>query len=384
MNKKDWIVTILINLFNMTAAFAAGWLVHAYYNPPELNTPVLAQAREIVEGNFLYDLPDEKEIEYGMIRGMLNTLDDRYASFASPPQHEINSQRLEGSFGGIGTTVERDEDNNYLLFPYPDSPARQAGLEDGDLLIRVDDLEITSETEINDLIAAVRGPEGEEVTITVIRQPDDQKLSFEIERANIPTPTVTWRIAAEDARIGTFKVNWIAASTPEEIERAVADLAAQGATHFVMDLRGNGGGLLVPGVDIARLFLDDGLVIYEQYRNEDLKKFIVGKSGSLSAIPLAILVDGNTASSAEIIAGALQANGRVSLIGTETFGKDTVQLVFNLKDGSSIHFTGGKWWTQDGSFDAEDASLIPDVLLNPGDERVNPGIEEAVALFFGE
>ena len=234
------------------------------------------------------------------------------------------------------------------------------------------------------IIAAIRGPEGQRVTIVVTRPPTYEQLEFKIKRANIPTPTVTYHLAAEEPRIGVFKVNLIAASTPEEVEKAVADLQSQGATHFVMDLRGNGGGLVVPGVDIARLFLDDGLVIYEQYNDQQLSEYEVKKPGALSDIPLVILVDHNTASAAEIIAGALQSHDRAVLIGAPTYGKDTVQLIFNLDDGSSIHFTGGKWWTLDGSFDAQDASLLPDISLDPNDGRVNPGIEEAVRVFFGE
>lgn len=384
MNKKDWIIIIFVNIFNLTLAFAAGWFVHARYNPPELELPILSQAQQIVSAHYLYDLPDNPTLEYGMIRGMMRSLDDPYAAFFEPPQQELNADRLEGSFGGIGVTLERDAENYYILYPFPDSPAQNEGILDGDRLVRADDLEITPETPIDQVIAAVRGPEGQRVTIIAARPPTYELLEFKIKRANISTPTVTWHLSAEDPRIGVFKVNLIAASTPEEIEKAIADLQSQGATHFVMDLRGNGGGLLVPGVDIARLFLDDGMVIYEQYNDQQLTEHEVKKRGALSDIPLVILVDHNTASAAEIIAGALQSHDRAVLIGAPTYGKDTVQLIFNLDDGSSIHITGGKWWTLDGSFDAEDASLLPDVTLEPGDERVNPGIEEAVRAFFGE
>jgi carboxyl-terminal processing protease len=180
-----------------------------------------------------------------------------------------------------------------------------------------------------------------------------------------------------------MRVNVIAASTPKEIKDAVADLQSRGATHFVLDLRGNGGGLLVEGVDIARLFLSEGVVIQQQYKGKDVQTYEVEKAGSLKDIPLAVFVDGNTASAAEIISGALQNQQRAPLIGTPTYGKDSVQLVFELQDQSSLHVTSAKWWIPGLEPPVGEGGLQPNIAVSTeNSETDNPFVDAAIQYFF--
>ncbi|MFN2152681.1 MAG: S41 family peptidase, partial [Anaerolineales bacterium] len=165
---------------------------------------------------------------------------------------------------------------------------------------------------------------------------------------------------------------------------AVQDLQGRGATRFVLDLRGNGGGLLVEGVDIARLFLEDGVVIEQQYKGEDVETYEVKKPGELSEIPLVVLVDGGTASAAEIIAGSLQAHQRAPLIGTSTYGKDSVQLVFELKDKSSLNVTSAKWWIPGLEPPVGEGGLQPNITVSTENTNDTDLYLEAARQFFQE
>lgn len=383
-NLKHFIVRALLFVLNIVAAFALGWLVHGFLNPPELDFPVLSEAYNILIDHGLEDPPPDPAIEYGMAHGMVSAYGDPYTRFVEPQQHEIESNNLAGSYGGIGASLRFDEENYVTLYPFPDSPAAEAGIMDGDRLIGVDDVSLTPENSIEEVLSLVRGPEGQKVTIMIARPPDYQTFEFTIKRANIPLPSVTWYLAPDEPRLGVIQINLIAATTPEEIQNAVSALTEQGAEKFALDLRNNGGGLLNEGVEIARLFLSSGIVIQEQSRGKRLENYPVKRPGALADLPLIVLVNENTASAAEIIAGAIQAHARAPLLGTTTFGKDTVQLVFDLQDGSSMHITSANWWIPGLEFPTEVGGLIPDIPLTDTVAGSDPAITLAVQTLFND
>jgi len=207
---------------------------------------------------------------------------------------------------------------------------------------------------------------------------------FSIKRKDIPLPSVTWYQELSEPRLGLVKINLIAETTANEIQKAVEDLADQGSTHFAIDLRGNRGGILTIGIDIARLFLKEGAIILEHYREQDIKTYEVNKPGPLVNIPMVVLVDGDTASAAEIIAGALKFNDRAIIIGTETFGKNSIQLVFGLADGSSLHVTAAKWWTPDLDSEIEYAGVYPDVIVTAENSKGDEFIQAAIDVLFNQ
>lgn len=384
MERKEYILTIVVSLISLAIAFAAGYIFHGIVNPPELELPILSEAQDILINFGLYDLPEDPALEYGMIHGMVQAYGDPYTVFLEPPQQELETQRLEGKFGGIGASLDRDSENYFILYPFQDGPANLAGMKDGDRLVEVDGIEITPETSFEDAVVLIRGPEGEKVNIVVHRPPEYERYEFTIKRVDYPLPSVTWHLAQEDARIGIVEINLIASSTPEEIETAIEDLKIQAATHFVLDLRGNGGGYLDAGVEIARMFLEEGIIIEQQYKGEDSKVFKVNKKGKYWEIPLVVLVDHYTASASEIVAGALQNHSRALLIGTPTFGKNTIQLIYVLEDSSSLHITGANWWIPGLDFPGEDYGLYPDILLSPDAEGSNPIMDLVIGEFFGD
>jgi carboxyl-terminal processing protease len=360
--KRAYFYTLSLILFT-AIGFAGGYIVNSLTNDSLAHWSILNQAYKILEDHGLNPLPDEPAIEYGMIRGMVQAYNDPYTTFVEPVQHELESNTLQGSFGGIGVRLGRDGDGNIVLYPFPDSPAEKAGVIEGDRLLAVDGEPMPPETPIETTQAALRGPVGEWVEIEISRPPDYETIRIRIKRAEIPLPSVTWHIDPDEPRLGIIELNIIAASTSEEIKSAVEDLRQRGAEFYLLDLRDNYGGLLSAGVDTARLFLKDGEIIHQKYRGQDTETYRVEKPGQLADIPLAVLVNQNTASAAEIIAGSLQVNSRAKLIGTPTYGKDTIQLVFDLNDGSSIHVTAAQWWIPGLDHPLAGSGLQPDLLV---------------------
>lgn len=332
--------------------------------------PLLLEAIEILEENALNPLPDEKQLEYGMIRGILQTYDDPYTVFVEPPQHELQTNQLEGKFGGIGVRIDRDIENKAYLFPLPESPAKNAGILDGDMLYSVDSLLITSEVSDVEIQAAVRGPVGEDVSLIVGHAPSYDPVKLNIKRSEVVLPSVTWNISPIESNVGVVQIRVIAETTPIEVTKAIRDLQQRGVSHFVVDVRDNGGGLVEAGVNTARLFLKNGIVIQQQYRGEDIQTFLVDSEGPFTDIPLVILVNRGTASAAEIFAGALKGQKRAMIIGSQTYGKSTIQLVFKLKDGSSLHVTAAKWWIPGLGTSETGSGLQPDVVVENPEQSI--------------
>jgi carboxyl-terminal processing protease len=315
---------------------------------------LLRQAHAILLENTIIDIPDDPNLEYGMIRGMLAELGDPYTGFVEPATHEILTNELAGRFGGIGARLERDTEAEWRLYPLPGSPALTAGIQDGDLLLAVDDLPVSPLTDEVTVLAAMRGPEGETVSITIDR--GGEQLNFVIPRQSVPLPSITWHLVPEAPKIGMLRVHLIAETTAEEMQTAIESLLDQGMTGLIIDLQDNGGGLVEAGVDIVRLFLPSGEVIGQSFKGQAARSFVVDQPGPFTDLPLVLLINHNTASSAEIVAGALKAHQRATLVGTSTHGKTSIQLIFELTDGSSVHITSGRWWVDGQSF-----PLAPDI-----------------------
>jgi len=383
--KQAYLFTLALVLFT-ALGFAGGVLLSPRLQVAGGEWPILHQAYQILVDNGFKPAPQSPGLEYGMIRGMVQAYDDPYTQFVEPIQHELESNSLQGSFGGIGVRIGRDSNNNVILYPLPDGPAQKAGLLEGDRLLMIEKLEIASETTDEQVQAALRGPVGERVNISIARAPDYQPVKLSIKRAEIPLPSVTWHLDPDSPTLGMIEINVVAASTPDEIQKAVEDLKARGAEVYILDLRDNYGGLLTAGIDTARLFLKDGVIIEQQYKGRDVESYEVEKPGPLAEIPLAILVNKNTASAAEIIAGALKVHGRAKLVGESTYGKDTIQLVFDLKDGSSLHVTSAHLWIPGLVPMLQGTGVQPDVTVanTDGSSGPDPVARAATNLLLGK
>jgi carboxyl-terminal processing protease len=209
-------------------------------------------------------------------------------------------------------------------------------------------------------------------------------LTFEVRRQEIVTPSVSWELIAPD--VGYVQLSIFGERTNDELEEALQELHSQGASRYVLDLRNNGGGLLPAAIDVASQFLEDGVVVYERKADGQEKTYPVTNKGVLLDEPLAVLVNSGSASASEIVAGAIQDYGRGVLVGTQTFGKASVQLIFDLSDGSSLHVTNAVWLTP-SRHEIEGAGLTPDLEVTFTDEdrqqERDPQLDAAIATLRG-
>ena len=333
---------------------------------------------DIVEENVYGEVPPPRERTVGAIRGVIELLDDPYTTFVEPQPRELERDRLRGSFGGIGVEVYRDTLGRMTLSPYEDSPALHAGLRAGDVLLAIDGEPITDETTLGDVRATLHGERGTSVTLTVARPPGDP-FDVQIERQQIDVPSVTWRVLPEYPDIGYIHVQSFTERTPDESAQAVAELSDR-TTTLVLDLRDNYGGLTRSAVDVASLFIPEGSTVYYEVAQDGEEKAFNAGAHPIQMLdrPMVVLVNEGTASAAEIVVGALQAHGRARLLGERTFGKGSVQLLFELSDGSSLHVTNAIWLTPDRKPIGEDG-LTPDLPVT-GDSTADEQLYEAVAL----
>jgi carboxyl-terminal processing protease len=375
------LVGCLVLCLCLSLAYAAGFAAHQLwerqralaYQPqvdelyPQMH--VFWEAWAHVENSFYGELPPASERTYGAIRETLLLLDDPYTVFVEPQPRELERDQMRGVFGGIGVDLWRDAENRLVLSPYPDSPAEHAGVLPGDILLAMDNVPVTSDTTVDDARAYLHGEVGTSVTLTLSRFKDGSPtppFDLTITREEILVPTVVWRVLDQAPSVGYIRVQGFTDRTDEETIEALQELMNKSkVASLVLDLRDNFGGLLDPAVTVASQFLNEGVVMYEQRKNAEESARQVRPGGIATDVPLVVLINGNTASASEIVAGALQDHERASLLGERTFGKGSVQLIYDLSDGSSLHVTSAIWLTPN-HHRIEGTGLTPDVLVPPG------------------
>jgi carboxyl-terminal processing protease len=383
-------IAVMLALSVVTASYAAGFGTHWWLNKDSPTTEeadqftVFWEAWHLLEKDFYGQLPTAQQMTYAAIRGVLATLGDPYTIFVEPKPRQLEKDDLRGSFGGIGAWVSKGEDGAIVLKPMEDKPAQRAGILEGDVVIKVDDQEITPDMPLDDVILLIRGPVGSVVKLTISRAAYPEPLVFEITREKVETPTVNWRLLDEGQGLGYVSISLFTERTDKELETALKDLKAQGATRLILDLRNNSGGLLQTAIDVASQFLSDGVVLYEQRRDQEEKSYPVRRGGNATDIPLVVLVNAGTASASEIVAGAIQDSGRGVLIGESTFGKGSVQLVYDLSDQSSLHVTVAHWFTPN-RHEITGNGLSPDIVVTLTEEdhaqAKDTQLDRAIAYF---
>jgi carboxyl-terminal processing protease len=320
-----------------------------------------------LDKNFLYDAPSQEEQVYGAAKGLVATYNDPYTIFVEPQTAELDTGNLAGRFGGIGAEIAQDADGKFVITRvYPDNPAVAAGVMEGDTILAVDGIDVTAgDYDLNRLIALIRGDIGDPVTLSIMR--NDTQSDIEIVRGEVLIPAVFWRILEEDPRVGYLQITRFTDRAPDETVDALTELEADGAQAIILDLRNNGGGLVDSTIQIAGNFLDGGTILFEQQQDSIEQVKNAPRGGSATDLPMIVLVNGNTASSAEILAGALQDRQRALLIGESTYGKGSVQFILPLSDGASLHVTTAQWFTPN-HHRIEGTGLTPDVIIIPSAE----------------
>ncbi len=334
---------------------------------------VFWEAWHLVEDHFYGELPDAQHLAWAAIQGGLGVLEDPYTTFLEPQPRQREREELSGRFGGIGAYVRQAEDGSIVLDPMPDLPAEKAGVLEGDILVKVDDTDITPEMTASDVASLVRGEIGSIVRLTLRRPGQEEPVVLEIERQEIPNPSVEWRML-EERGLGYIRITIFTGRTQSELREALDDLEGQGMTRLILDLRGNGGGLLGAAIDVSSEFLDGGVVLHQVQKGAQEQVERAKSGGAYTQSPLVVLVDGGTASASEIVAGALQDRGRATLVGEKTFGKGLVQSVFDLSDGSSVHVTSAQWLTPN-RHEITGKGLVPDLVVELTEEDRNQGLD---------
>jgi len=350
--------------------------------PPEFD--VFWEVWEHVERDFYGDLPSDQEVAYGAIRGMLQATDDPYTYFIEPSDHAMEEAQLEGRHGGIGAEYVMSDGYLVVISVLEDSPAERAGLLTGDVIVAVDGTEVLGLSQ-NEAIMLIQGKDvGTEAVLTVVRDGEAELLTITATREEVEVPTVVWELKEED--VGYVRVSFFGNRTSSEVDRALRALRAGGASRLVLDLRDNPGGIVTAAVDVASQFIDTGVIFYERDKDGQDKVFNASRGGAAIDLPLAVLVNGGTASAAEIVGGAIQDHGRGPLIGERTYGKGSMQNIRELSDNSSIHVTIAHWLTPD-RHEIQGAGLAPDLEVASSqaalDQVEDPQLEAALHYLAG-
>jgi carboxyl-terminal processing protease len=305
-----------------------------------------------------------KDLVYGAIKGMLETLDP-HSAFMPPNVYKEMQEESKGRFEGLGIEITLKEGILTVVSPIEDTPAFKAGIQAGDQILKIDG-ELTKNLTLMDCVKRLRGPKGTKVTITIIREGFAKPREFTLTRDVIPIRSVRYELM--DKEYGYIRLSQFQEKTEGELDKAIKALESEnkgGLKGLILDLRNNPGGLLDQAVKVSDRFIESGVIVSMEGRREDQKvKFYAHPQGTVAPYPLVVLVNGGSASGAEIVAGAIQDHGRGILVGTQTFGKGSVQTIFPMKDGSGLRLTTARYFIPNGcSIQAK--GIIPDILVKP-------------------
>lgn len=328
------------------------------YESIELFTDVL----KIVQRNYVEEI-DTKKLVYGAINGMLSSLDP-HSSFLPPDMYKEMKIETKGSFGGLGIEITIKDGYLTVISPIEDTPAFRAGIRSGDQILKIEGI-LTKDMSIVDAVKRMRGPKGSKVTITIMREGFERPKDFTLTRDIIQVKSV--KAKTLDYGYGYVRIAQFQEKTDDDLVKALKALKAEsGGTMkgLILDLRNNPGGLLEQAVKVADHFVSEGLIVYTEGRDpESRMRFTVRKGNTKElSYPMVVLINGGSASASEIVAGALQDHNRAVILGTQSFGKGSVQTIIPLSEDSGLRLTTARYFTPKGrSIQAK--GITPDIIV---------------------
>lgn len=337
------------------------FLVHR--NVGKIDLGEAQEAARVIQADYVDSGVDPKKLSQGSVQGMVQALDDPFSAYFSPEQYKRLQESYRGQYTGIGVYLTFGSGYPVITGTLPGSPAAAAGLKAGDQIVKVGDKDIKGAS-VDEASALIEGPAGSKVTLTIAR--GDQTMAITLTRANIVVPTVRSMMLAN--HVLYVRMYQFGADTSADFASALKSGVA-GASGIVLDLRGNPGGFTSAADDVISQFVTSGET-FETHGRDGVDKHQVGSTHLAPTQPLVVLVDANSASSSEIVAGSLQVHGRARLVGTKTFGKGSVQQDFLLSDGADLHLTVERWYLPNGQT-IDHKGLQPDVtvtLASPSDQ----------------
>ena len=370
MSKRIKIIVVSLFVAVIIAlSFGAGCFL-GNWNSTEPFPAVIEEAWEMIFQDYVEkDNLDADALIQGAIGGMVEAVDDPYTAYLDAETYQLSLQDLAGSFEGIGAHVAVRDEQIVIIAPIADSPADEAGIKAGDIILEVDG-QSTAEMSLVETVLKVRGPEGTTVALLVLHEGETEPELIEIARAEIEVPSVSFEMRGDIAYIN---ITDFTERTPEELS-LVMETVNQQASGIIVDLRGNLGGPLDSVLDVAGFFLEEGKELLDVVDNEgNHDVYLVEHSQHVTDLPMVVLVDGYSASASEVLAGALQDYGRATIAGTTTLGKGSANILYRLSDGSGLYITTGRWLTPDGRL-IEGEGLSPDYELE-GEDAIQWAID---------
>ena len=311
---------------------------------------------ELIDEEYL-DEKDESSLREGLYAGLLAGLKDPYSTYYTAEQYKELNTSNEGSYVGIGAVLQKDDTGGAKIIQlYEGGPGEQAGLKKGDVIKAVDGADVTDK-ETSDIASMVRDSEKASVTLTIQRENEEKTRDVKVEIRDVEIQTVSHEMLSEDT--GYIRISEFSEVTSDQYKKAFADLKDQGMKKLVVDLRDNPGGLLTAVCGVLRQILPEGLIVYTEDKNGKREEETCDGKNKLD-MPLAVLVNGNSASASEIFAGAVKDYGIGTIVGTTTYGKGVVQTIQPLTDGSAVKITIAKYFTPKGN-DINKKGITPDV-----------------------
>lgn len=417
-SRSGWVLPLFLSfLLLVGVAFGAGWGAHwllgrmnvplplpsltlpgGYRLQPAPQAATAAAAEEsdlslfweamaLLDENFYAqeELPRDEALPYAAIEGVIDATGDPHSSFLDPASASEFQQDLEGEFEGIGARVDMSEAGLVIVSPFPGTPAAEAGLRPGDVVVEIDG-QPTQGMDLEEAVSLVRGQQGTVVNLTVRREGTPDLLVFDITRANVVVPIVETRMIEEAGLppIGYLRLTDFGRNSAAQVERGLEELMEQGAERLILDLRYNPGGLLDAAVSISSEFIGEGMILTERTSTDREIRHPAQAGGVALEIPLVLLVNEGSASASEILAGAIKDTGRGTLIGTTTFGKGSVQRLHILSDDSLLRLTVARWFTPAGNA-IHEVGIEPDIVIEATPEQVgseeDPQLDAAIDFF---
>lgn len=386
-NKKSFIQGALcgaLAILLITGLMSCGLKAYSRENTSDDSTGKLGTLKKLIDQAYLGDVKEE-ELKEGIYKGFISGLDDPYSVYYDKDETRAMIETTEGEYDGIGAVLSQDINTGIvtLVRIYEGSPAMEAGLKDNDILYKVEDLEVTG-MDLSEVVTHIKGDKGTEVELTVYRGDDHEEVTVTAVRNTIKAQTVAHRMM--DDGIGYIAISEFELVTFEQYQQALKELESQGMRSLVVDLRNNPGGNYSTVCEILDLMLPEGLIVYtkdkagnkEEERSDDAHQF---------NLPLAVLMNGNSASASEIYAGAIQDHGTGTIVGTQSYGKGVVQQIFDLKDGTSVKLTIAEYFTPNGR-NIHGKGITPDVEVEYEKNEENPQadnqLEKAVEVLKGK
>ena len=318
-----------------------------------------AELQDAITDDF-YRKVDDDQIEQGSLKGMVEGLDDRFSNYLTPKETQQFQQSVQGRFEGVGMNVDQDKRGLRVMNVFEGSPAERGGVEKGDFITEVDGRSIAGLS--SDVATArIKGPAGTRVSLQLVDPESFEPRTVKLKRERIEIPITTGRIVERDGKkLGVVTLSTFSEGAHGLVRKEIDELLDKGAEGILLDLRGNGGGLLNEAVLVGSVFIDDGLIVSTKGRTKSEQKYDSVGGAIDEDIPVVVLVDRGTASASEIVSGAIKDRGRGTVVGTRTFGKGVFQEVQPLSNGGLLDITVGQYFLPNGE-NIGDKGVKPDV-----------------------